>query len=197
MVYIAFLAMTTVITAAGVAVIVLVIRGVVHHHGIALIGAWALAGAVAQIVTFAICRALARWGGRPAAPVERRSRNILIILGIIGVVLALLAANFQLFGGAGPWREGRVVSEGGEFWLYSAGEKTRATALDFDMETRTIQLVPLGVAVFVAGLFQAYLAIDRIAPGAVPSALFAPWRLVRRGRRPDAHEELDAYNSWE
>lgn len=197
LVYIAFLTVTTAITAAGFALLVLVMRRIVDYRGIDVIGAWVLVAVIALILSFIVSRGLAREAGRPTALVERRARTVLIGLGIAGVALALAAPYFQDFGGVGPWREGRVVAEGeGEFWLYFAGERTPATALDFDMEMRTIQLVPLGVAVSAAGVFQAYVSIDRVAPGVIGNVVFAPWRLERRGK-PDVHEELDAYSRWD
>lgn len=195
-VYRVFLTIAVALTLTGFLAVILVVRRIVDYSAVADIGLWSLLGMIVLVGAFLLSRALARRGRSQIVPAKGKPRKLLLIVAVAGLVTGLLATNYPRFGEPGAWTEGRVVAEAGEFWAYSPSARVRATAADYEMEQRVVQLVPLAFSVFVAGLFQAYLAIDAVVPGVILRVLLTPWRLVRQ-RKPDAHEALDAYNSWD
>ena len=187
-----FLGLILIANIGGFVFSLAVMRRVIPVEGIAQLGATPLAVVLVFFVLFIIARKVVRRDAQIPVAVTGGRRWVYLTLVVLGLGVCLASANIPVLLEPGAWKENRIGMDGAEYWYYLDHFKQAATALDYEMQQRMIQLVPMLGALFLGGVFQGYVAVDRLAPGAIVRAIFAPWRFLWP-KRSDPDDRLDAY----
>lgn len=180
---------------AGHLLLHLSFRGVVKLRGIDRWSVTALVVLLISVVVFAIvCRVLL-WGDPAPRLGARRARRALSIVALAGLASSFIAVGAKWLMPAGVWQSNRISKSGNDYYAYIDGVRRLVSAFDFEMQARSIQLVPLGSVLFLASGFLVFLAVDWLEPGLLFRVVFAPWRLIANKDRRSG--DLDEFGGWD